>query len=170
MIKRNGLVAALIVCGIALIPFVAHAQSPSAGLQGLQSNLNRIWSADYLQEKFSGLDLSRFSMQQSYEMMFVSGGNVSGRTYSMYTNVLSYKLSDPLELKFKLGYMMEPFAQDRMRGGFSNGQFLPGLMIQYRPFKNVYLNLSVERYPGYYSPYSSYWMHDGIGRMFGSNP
>jgi hypothetical protein len=121
---------------------------------GVMNNTVGKWSID----KLRLLDPARFSMNQSYSTFFSSGG-FGGGVYGIYTNVLTYRLSDPLQIKLKLNYMMQPVAFQNSTRMPSSGLLLPGMAIQYQPWKGVYLNFQVDQYRGYMSPY-------GFGSMF----
>ena len=159
---KDKLLVILFVALICLFTFdgVMSVQIIDQSKKDLKKSLSDTWSLD----KLRLFDLSRFSMNQSYSMFYVSG--YQGGTFGLYSNVLTYRLSDPLQVRFKVDYLMQPWPSQQKGYMSSSGQFFPGLMIQYKPRKNMYINFQIERLPGYAYPYGFY----GIGRMFDTTP
>lgn len=112
------------------------------------------WSVN----KLRLLDPARFSMSQSYSAIYSSG--FQSGIYGLYTNVVTYRIMDPLQVKFKIGYLMQPMAFQRGLRMSSSGQFLPGITVQYQPIKGVYLNFQIDQYPGFMYPYGYRSMYD----------
>lgn len=105
------------------------------------------WSVN----KLRLLDPTRFSMSQSYSAIYSSG--FQSGIFGLYTNVVTYRIMDPLQVKFKIGYLMQPMAFQRGSRMSSSGQFLPGIAVQYQPIKGLYLNFQVDQYSGFTNPY-----------------
>lgn len=129
------------------------------------SSATSIGSSRY-ESKFSLLDPSRFSMQQSYSIMYSSVGG-TGQTIGLYLNSMRYELSKSLDLNVTLGWLHQPglmFSNDR--GTRDYGEILPNFQLKYEPSEKFRLMIGVETMPGvysngrgyYYSPYGA-WPH-----------
>ena len=127
----------------------------------LRDNPNEEMSGTWSVRKLSLFDKSRFSMNQSYSMFYMSGAQ-SG-TYGMYSNILTYQLADPLQIKLRMNYLMRPSVFRNNSAGVSSGQILPALSIQYHPKKNIYLYIHIDQNP-------NYGYHSGPWGMFNSYP
>lgn len=100
---------------------------------------------------FSLLDLSRIKWSHSYSVSFLSGGGSSG-SIGLWNTTMNYEISSKLRLAVNLGMLHTPFGSSS--GGQQGTDFLPGFRLDYQPSENVLMTLSVQKYVGYYSPYS----------------
>ncbi len=113
---------------------------------------------------FSFIDPSKFHMQQSYSLSFISNGSQSG-SLGLYTNRLSYTINQNLQLIADIGYLHQPFSSlGNMPLSLDKGQLLYGGEIRYKPTENSLIQLRFENAPSYlwqrnsnynyyYSPY-----------------
>lgn len=90
----------------------------------------------------SFLDPTKFSMGQSYSVMFSSDGRRSRMT-SLYLNSLSYKLSPSLLLRVDLGYRFNPIQPNS-----SERSFLPGANILWMPNEHFILEMNYSTFGG----------------------
>ncbi len=136
---------------------VASAQTPVERPES--GNSGNAIGASRIDSKFSLFDPSRFSMQQSYSLSYVSSGG-HGETIGLYLNSMKYELSSSLRLNVALGWLHHPstlFGQDD-RGIDSRGTVLPNVELLYRPSEKFLFQISYESIPGVYSAY-----HRGLG-------
>lgn len=101
-----------------------------------------------------GLDPSRLTMLQSYQMSFMSAGGNS-YTQGLYLNTLMYQFSSPLTLAVQWGIAHQPLSSFGGASLLNNGPFLSGAQLRYQPAKNFSVELEYSQYPGgyYYGPY-----------------
>jgi hypothetical protein len=59
--------------------------------------------------KFSLLDPSRLHMTQSYSLMY-SNSKAGSSSLAMYFNSIEYQVSNPLTVRFNIGYLHQPGA------------------------------------------------------------
>lgn len=96
------------------------------------------------------LDPSRFNMYQSYTFSYFSTGKQSG-TFGMYTNILEYKISEPLLVRIGLNYLHQPLSIFRDRGSQDlKGVILPNFQLFYQPNENFLLRIDYSRIPGWF--------------------
>lgn len=105
--------------------------------------------------KFSllGINPNNFTMQHSYEMSFFSFGGKS-ITQAIYLNTLKYKISDPLSFTFQWGVHHQPFGGLLKNNISSQGAFISGAELKYKPNDKLMIKLQYRSYPnGVISPY-----------------
>lgn len=104
---------------------------------------------------------SVFQMSHSFEM---SAGSFGGHGYSMgmYTNTMAWQFSDKLAARMDVAMAYSPQNQMAHQAGFSQNAgpriFLRNAQVDWKPSKNVHLQLHVRQNPyGYgrmgYDPY-----------------
>ena len=149
-----------------LIPCFLKAQSENKSfiynpLKGLQKTRGFL---DHL------IKPENFSMSQSYTLSFFNIGG-SSISQGLYLNTMNYKISDPLMMQVRFGYLHHPFGT----GGFyssqeSNNQFfIQRAMLHYKPSKNISFSIDYQQIPqtmispyGYYSRYGSRYNNPGF--------
>ena len=101
------------------------------------------------------IDLSKFTMNQSYGISFYSGGGSSG-SHALYSNTISYQLAKPLTLTFNIGILHDPGAlwNDKPLG--QSAKFFPSGYLDWRPSDNFQLSIGFEQRPVYYDGYHYY--------------
>jgi hypothetical protein len=94
-----------------------------------------------------------FQMHHSYSMSYSSMGG-KGIALGMYTNSMLYRISNPLTLRVDWSLAYSPFSSFSKQ--FQNdlsGLFLNRAELDYRPSKDLRINLQFRQIPGgYYSP------------------
>ena len=105
---------------------------------------------------------SVFQMSHSFEM---SAGSFGGQGFSMgmYTNTMAWQFSDKLAARVDVAMAYSPQNQMAQRAGFAQQAgpkvFLRNAQVEWKPAKNVHLQLQVRQNPygygrmGYYDPY-----------------
>lgn len=99
------------------------------------------------------LDMSRFSMKQSFSMSYLSTGKGS-LVSNLYRNSMSYKISDQLQFSFDLAYRFTP-SQFNSIGPLqsaktNHGIFIPSFGMKYQPSKNLLIELQYNQADPYY--------------------
>lgn len=99
------------------------------------------------------LDMSRFSMKQSFSMSYLSTGKGS-LVSNLYRNSMSYKISDQLQFSFDLAYRFTP-SQLNSIGTIQSvknnqGVFIPSFGMKYQPSKNLLIELQYNQADPYY--------------------
>jgi len=84
------------------------------------------------------IDFSKIKMSQSYSMSFSTYGG-RGASLGLYQNTLSYKISDPLEVKLKIG-LVNQFYNSNFNDGTNAPQVLYGTEINYQPSEKFQLH------------------------------
>ncbi len=107
---------------------------------------------------FGFFDPSRLIMHQSYSLSYTSFGSGQGMSLGAYTNSMLYQISDPLSLQFDVSLVHSPFGglNDRMIKDLT-GISLTRAELNYRPSKNVLLQLQYRQLP------SMYFLPNGFG-------
>lgn len=106
--------------------------------------------------KFSLLDPSRLHMTQSYSLMYSSSKSGSS-SLAMYFNSIEYQISNPLTVRFDIGYLHQPGAILKSGGtGSRIGQIIPGLSLTYRPSDSFLFRFDYRQMPVLNNNYSSY--------------
>lgn len=101
------------------------------------------------------IDPSKFEMQQSYSLSFMSDGRRSGNL-GLYLNTLNYQFSDPLMMQIRVGVMHQPLGGNQMVSEKNGQVFLQRAMLRYQPMDNMSVTLDYQSYPSpMMSPY--YW-------------
>jgi len=98
---------------------------------------------------------ANFSMHQSLSMSYITFGN-QGLALGMYTNSLSYKISNPLTISADVSLLNSPYSS--LGSKFSqglNGIYLTRADLNYHPSNNFQIDLQFNQNPmaRYYSPY-----------------
>ncbi len=100
---------------------------------------------------FNIFDNPNLDMSHSFSMAFSSSSRGSV-LQQMYMNSIRYRLSNPLSLNLRLGYLQQPYSS--YEGGFTNdnGAFMGSANLMYRPAKNVFISFGISNIPYYYYP------------------
>jgi len=145
------------ICGCAFAGTTIEKANDASSATSIGSNR--------YESKFSLLDPSRFSMQQSYSVIYSSFGG-TGHTIGLYMNSMKYQLSNSLDLNVTLGWLHQPgLLFSNNRGTTDYGQILPNVQLKYEPSEKFRLLIGIETLPGvysngrgyFYSPYGEYW-------------
>jgi len=149
-----------------LIPTLTKAQfKPNKNTPSISDKIGVPYSP--VTSIFSFIDPSKFNMQQSYSVSFLSGGGHTG-SVGLYTNRLSYTISQNLQIIADIGYLHQPFSGlGNMPLSLDKGQLLFGGELRYKPTDNSLIQLRIENapnymwqrnqnYSNYYSPYGYY--------------
>lgn len=99
------------------------------------------------------LDMSRFSIKQSFSLSYLSTGQGS-LISNLYRNSMSYKISDQLQFSFDLAYRFTP-GQFNSIGTLQSaktnqGIFIPSFGMRYQPSKNLLIELQYNQADPYY--------------------
>ena len=145
----------LVYIVIAILPVMAFGQLKSqAKPADMTSFLRNPFAIGQNAAGLLGLDPSRLTMSQSYQMSFMSIGG-KGFTQGLYLNTMMYEFSSPLSLAVQWGIAHQPLSSFGGASLLNNGPFLSGAQLRYRPAKNFSVELEYSQYPGgyYYGPY-----------------
>lgn len=104
---------------------------------------------------FGFFDPAKLSMRQSLSMSYMSLGSQS-IAVGMYTNSLSYKISDPLTLSADVSLINSPY--NTLGSKFSqafNGIYLTRAELNYHPSSNFQIDIQFNQNPmaRFYNPY-----------------
>lgn len=103
-----------------------------------------------------GLDPSRLSIQQSYQMSFMNIGG-QGMSQGLYLNTISYQFSLPLSVSVQWGIAHQPFSSSLKNGALlQDGPFISAAQLRYQPKPNMLIQLDFRQNPWSYNPYSYY--------------
>lgn len=106
--------------------------------------------------KLSLLDPSRLHMTQSYSLMY-SSSTAGSSSLAMYFNSIEYQVSNPLTVRFNIGYLHQPGTILKSGGtGSRGGQIIPGLSLTYRPSDSFLFRFDYRQMPILNSNYSGY--------------
>lgn len=106
--------------------------------------------------KFSLIDPSRLHMTQSYSLMY-SSSRTGSTSLAMYFNSIEYQFSNPLTVRFNIGYLHQPGAILKNSGAGSRmGQIIPGLSLTYRPSENFLFRFDYQQVPSLNNSYYNY--------------
>jgi hypothetical protein len=159
----------LIISLIILEPAISQAQLkrdlPDHSIDNASSMLVASPSMDQGGSLFNTLlDPEHFRMSHSYSLEYNSMMN---NTVGEYVNTMRYAFDFPLVLRADIGMMHQPFgASDKQaQYGFGSdaftGVYLKNASLTYRPFKNLLMGISYQRYNamGYnpFHPMQSRW-------------
>jgi hypothetical protein len=99
---------------------------------------------------FGFLSSDDFQMRHSVSMSYLSMGNQS-LGVTMYTNSMRYRLADNLFARADVSLAFSPFGSmgAQSKNDFSS-IFLNRVSIDYKPFKDVQINLQYRGYPNGY--------------------
>ncbi len=94
-----------------------------------------------------------FTMRQSINMSFTSFGN-QGITLGVYTNSISYKFNDKLNIEVDASLITSPYSSfGRKFSQQINGIYLSRAQLNYRPTKNTFISLQFSHNPMGINPY-----------------
>jgi hypothetical protein len=107
---------------------------------------------------FGFFNPANFSMRQSISMNYMTMGGQS-MSLAMYTNSMSYRISQPLTLSADVSVMNSPYST--LGNSFSksiNGIYLTRAELNYRPTKDFSIDVQFNQNPlyRYYNPYYYY--------------
>lgn len=115
-----------------------------------KSTKNNLFDPSTLIKKPKGLldtflDPTRFSMSHSYTLTYQTLGK-QGFSQGLYLNTMNYQFSDPLLMQLRIGYLHDPFGQNK---GINNQStlFLQRAMVQYKPYENMTLRVDYQALP-----------------------
>lgn len=116
---------------------------------------------------FGWFDPGKLKMAQSFSMSYQTFGK-QGLALGMYTNSLSYQVSEPLSLQMDVSVMHSPYSS--LGGDFAkslSGIYLTRAELNYRPSENTLFQIQFRQLPAslYYSGFGygyggSYWGFD----------
>lgn len=97
-----------------------------------------------------------FSMRHSFNLSYTGFGGLGGMALGVYTNSMSYKFSDNLNLETDISVVNSPynsFGQDFAKQ--INGVYLSRVQMTFKPTDNMNIILQYRQIPGgLYSPFS----------------
>jgi len=142
----------LIFVIIALVIIIGPVLAQEAGDFPLNNNIPS-------KSAFSLFDPGRFHMTNSFSLMY-SSSNGQSQSLGMYLNSIEYQVSDPLKIRFDLGYVQNTgslFSSNTRNQ--NNGRILPGVSISWKPAKNLFFQFNYREVPVYYNGglYDSYY-------------
>jgi hypothetical protein len=108
---------------------------------------------------------ANFSMRQSLSMSYMTIGN-QGLALGMYTNSLSYRISNPLTISADVSLLNSPYSSLGSKFSQSlNGIYLTRADLNYHPSNNFQIDLQFYQNPlaRYYSPYYSPYYYNPWG-------
>lgn len=97
---------------------------------------------------------NNFQMNHSFSMSYSAFGS-NGIALGVYTNSMSYKFSDNLNVQLDASLINSPYNSfGREFSDQINGIYISKAAINYTPFKNFRIDFQYRQSPlGYYSPY-----------------
>ena len=99
---------------------------------------------------FGWFDPNRLTMKQSYSLSYMTAGGQS-LSLGVYTNSLSYRISDPLTIRADVSLMHSPFNNlGNKLGSDLTGIYLSRAQIDYRPSENTIFQLQYRQLPAMY--------------------
>ena len=139
---------------VLVLSSVSYAQfKDQLGQPNVENSLIR---SDYGGGLLFGLfNPANFSMRQSVSMNYMTMGNQS-IAIGMYTNSMSYRISNPLTLSADVSIMNSPY--NSLGNSFAksiNGIYLTRAELNYRPSNNFQIDVQFSQNPmnAYYDPY-----------------
>jgi len=140
---------------ILLMSTVTYAQFKDQlpGTSEVQSSLVRPDDGNSLLLGF--FDPANFSMRHTFSMSYMTAGG-QGLALGMYTNSMSYKISDPLTLSADVSLLNSPYSSLGSKFSQSlDGIYLTRADLNYHPSNNFQIDLRFDQNPmyRYYSPY-----------------
>jgi len=110
---------------------------------------------------FSLFDPSRLKMNQSYTFGYYSGrgGRGGSGTVGYYLNSIEYTFSNPLKVRFDLGFLHNPSSLVSRNSSVSkSGVFVPGFSLDWSPASYFHFRLDYRQVPSYnYGGQNGYW-------------
>ncbi len=153
----------LMVCGSANAQFKSQIDQEHPSVSGsiLQNNYSSF-------DLFGWFNPENFQMRHSISMSYMSMGNQT-LGVNMYTNSMSYRFSDRLNVQADVSLMMSPYGS--MPQGTKNqfsGLMLNRARIDYTPWDNFHIQVQINRNPyGYnnnlYGGYGSHFYNPFFG-------
>ncbi len=153
-----------LLLAVGLISAIASAQfkaasndQPSVGQSLVRSDDNGLL--------FGWFDQSKLQMRQSYSLSYQTFGQ-NGLALGVYTNSLSYQISDPLSVQMDVSVMHSPYNSFGDKLGKSlSGIYLSRAQINYKPSDNTLFQIQFRQLPSslYYGGYGygdPYWGFD----------
>ncbi len=104
---------------------------------------------------FGWFDPGKLKMSQSYSLSYQSFGQ-NGLALGVYTNSLSYQISDPLSVQMDVSVMHSPYNTFGDKLGKSlSGIFLSRAQLNYKPSENTLFQIQFRQVPAslYYGGY-----------------
>ena len=151
----SSIVAAVLVCGSVSAQFKTRGISePNVSESMIRSDDSGLL--------FGWFDPGKLKMTQSYSLSYQTFGQ-NGLALGIYTNSLSYQVSDPLSLQMDVSVMHSPYNSFGDKFGKSlSGIYLTKAELNYRPSDNTLFQIQFRQLPAalYYGGYgygSSYW-------------
>ena len=144
----------MVFCGIAVGQFRSQPEARSSAGESLL----RPDDGGLL---FGWFDPSRLTMHNSYSLSYTTSGS-KGYSLGELTSNIAYQISDPLSVQFDVSLLHSPF--NNLGGNFANnisGIYLTRAELNYRPSKNMFLQIQYRQLP------SMYWLnnYDRMGFM-----
>jgi hypothetical protein len=144
----------MVFCGIAVGQFRSQPEARSSAGESLL----RPDDGGLL---FGWFDPSRLTMHNSYTLSYTTSGS-KGYSLGELTSNIAYQISDPLSVQFDVSLLHSPF--NNLGGNFANnisGIYLTRAELNYRPSKNMFLQIQYRQLP------SMYWLnnYDRMGFM-----
>jgi len=91
------------------------------------------------------LDPTKFNISHSYTLSYHTFGK-QGFSQGLYLNTMNYQFSDPLLMQLRIGYLHDPFGQNKGINDQGN-LFLQRAMVQYKPSENLMLRVDYQALP-----------------------
>ncbi len=119
---------------------------------------------------FGFINPQNFKMNQSYSMSYSTFGG-QGLALGVYTNDMSYKFNDQLNVELAASVVQTPYSTLGSQFNKSiNGVYINRAAINYKPWKDFSISLQYSNLPyggyGYYSPYSFMGGYYGLENPF----
>jgi hypothetical protein len=151
------MVAVVLVCGILSAQFKTKMnEEPSVSQSLVRSDDSGLL--------FGWFDPSKLKMAQSFSMSYQTFGQ-NGFALGVYTNSLSYQVSEPLSLQMDVSLMHSPY--NSIGGDFGkslSGIYLSRAELNYRPSDNMLFQVQFRQMPAglYYGGYGYNGMDWGL--------
>ncbi len=166
--KRYTIAAVVLIiwCGIACAQFKSQINQDRPNVAGsiLRNDYNSF-------DLFGWFNPENFQMHHSISMSFMTSGNQS-LGVNMYTNSMSYKFSDRLNVQADVSLMATPYGS--MSQGTKNqfsGLMLNRAEINYKPWDDFHIQVQFNQYPygysnGLYGGYRSHYYNPFFGDSY----
>jgi len=104
---------------------------------------------------FNFINPQNFHMQQSVGMSYSTFGG-QGMAMDVYTNNMSYKFTDNLNVELDASVVNTPYSTlGKQFNSSINGIYINNAAINFRPWKDVYISVQYSNLPyNMYSPFS----------------
>jgi len=104
---------------------------------------------------FSFINPQNFNMQQSVGISYSSFGG-QGMAMGVYTNSMSYKFTDNLNVQLDASVINTPYSTlGKQFNNSMSGFYISNAAINYQPWKDVYISVQYRNVPySMYSPFS----------------